>query len=810
MADCVSSRKLLQNRSYYLEALQQHKRTVALIIAVMVTGPLFAFTSLPPIEVNEEVQVTENIEIPVLVKKTIEVEVNVTEAVVRNRTIVGNTTTLGGNVFLEPQPAPKMIDSDIVICIDLSGSMDSGSPLTRMNITQIAIHKFLEVLNRSTSIGLTEDRVALVTYYGSRDFDWSNDAAANVGLDFISNSTHLSNLQNETDALTPYTTSANYWTDIWAGLNYSLDILIENPRPTPTMKLVMLLTDGEHNTGPWGVDVDVNNDYNGFLTLQPNASANYALEEEFGPNSANPVVSSRENDIKIFSIGMLTTPFQEEFLQQISENPENGTGGKYFDGDDIFNLSEAFIRARDEASGWTPISINDTTVINSGSTDYFTFNVTEEVKRLKWDLNWKSSSIMINLTVIDPNGTLIFSNNNTFENIKFFIDQQPYTVFIDFPSFGTWKFGISWENVSTSEMLKGRLSSYEPPIFIESIRRDNSTSLNQSVIFILNVTNKNPIFTYNNITPYLLGNFSSHNLSSIWSPSLISSLETNSSTSFQLNLTFNEPIFLQGTFFIKVNCTEGFYDAVAQDVSLDYRITVENITIETYLENQTISIIENQTTQTIVLSQGTTTIFNYNRQVFDTLKWGGFFVTFGLLFSFLAVYVVANAYQLQRLAKSFRTRLFPDQTILELALQQEGISVAPEQLSAVIESTDGLDQFGENIFTLTGKKLTPEDLIRLTSGVSTDQIISRLSFVTGRSPDEISALLNQAPSVEALITQLSLDEERFLDIITRDEQVLSFQSKVATLISPTQREISRIILNEDLDISRFRSRLKRK
>ena len=61
----MSSRKLLQNRSYYLEALQQHKRTVALIIAVMVTAPLFAFTSLPPVEVIEEVPVESGHDEPV-------------------------------------------------------------------------------------------------------------------------------------------------------------------------------------------------------------------------------------------------------------------------------------------------------------------------------------------------------------------------------------------------------------------------------------------------------------------------------------------------------------------------------------------------------------------------------------------------------------------------------------------------------------------------------------------------------------------------------------------------------------------------
>ncbi|MHA2173569.1 MAG: vWA domain-containing protein [Candidatus Hodarchaeales archaeon] len=807
----MSSRRLLQSRGFIWEALQEHKRAVALILAVTVTLPLFAFTSLPPIEVLEEVpeEIEQTIQIPV--NQTVEVEVNITEEVVLNRTI-GVNITEGGSVFLEPQPPPKMIDADIVVCIDLSGSMDTGSPLTRMNITQIALHNLLNVLNRSVSNNLTDDRVALVTYYGSQDSDWYNDANIDVGLDFVSNITHLSTLRNKTDSLTPYTTPANYYTDIWAGLNYSLDVLLKNPRNTPTMKLVLLLTDGAHNTGPWGIDMG-GGDYSGFLKLQPNQSANYGDPVEFGPNSANPLNQSRDNDIKIFSIGMLTSPFEEEFLQQISENPENGTGGRYFDGDDIFNLTEAFIRARDEASGWSSVLMNDTAITNNGSLEYFTFNVTEDVKRLKWDINWNSSEVKFNLTIVDPSGTLIHPHNNTFENIKFLVDQQPYTANIDFPEQGIWGFRISWENITSSELLKGRLSSFEPPIFIESITQFNSTDFNQSVLFMVNVTNKNPIFTYNNITPHILSNFTAYNITNTWSPPLVANLTLNSSTSFTLNLTFNEPVLLQGTIYFKVNSSEGFYDAVAQDVSLDYRITTENVTIESYIENRTITVLENQTITTISLGITKTIGYTYNRQVFDTLKWGGFFASFGLLMSFLAVYVTAQAYRLRKLAETVRvrlSRLFPDQAALEIALQSEGISVAPEELSAVIEETDGLDQFGENIFNLTGKKLTPEDLIRLTSGVSSDQIITRLSFVTGRSPDEIADLLKDASSVEALIEQLHLDEDRFLDIITRDEQVLSFQSKVSSLILPKRRVTSNIVLKEDFDISRFRSQLRRK
>jgi hypothetical protein len=128
----------------------------------------------------------------------------------------------------------------------------------------------------------------------------------------------------------------------------------------------------------------------------------------------------------------------------------------------------------------------------------------------------------------------------------------------------------------------------------------------------------------------------------------------------------------------------------------------------------------------------------------------------------------------------------------------------------MLESTVDLDQFGENLFHLTGKKLSPEDLIRLTSGANTDKIISRLSYVTGFSPDEIARLLGEASSIESLIHLLNLDEERFLDIITRDEQVLSFQAQLASFITPMQKEISDIISNENVDVIRFRSRLKAK
>ncbi|MFX1286736.1 MAG: VWA domain-containing protein [Promethearchaeota archaeon] len=864
----------LQNRSYYWEAIKQHRRTVALIVVSMITLPLFAFTSLPPIEVTEEIPhnivkeipipveipVNVSVEIPIETNQTIQVEENITELVVVNETI-GVNITEGGSIFLEPQPAPPLIGMDAVLCIDLSGSMDQA----RMDMTKAAIHNFLNVLERSENI--TQDRVALVTYYGSRDSDWYNDSTVEVGLDFIDDSAHLEALRNKTDELQAKTSFNDYWTDIWAGLNYSLDILLDNPRVTPSLKFILLLTDGEHNTGPWGVDVYDNNNYTGFLKLQPIDSPNYYTAREYGPNSPNPILQARANDVKIYSIGMLTNPSAEELLLQISENPENGTGGKYFDGDDTFNLTEAFIRARDEASGWTAVKINYTTIVGNGHHHLFSFNVTKDIRRLKWDLNWNDSTVDFNLTVIDPNGTVIDITSNISENIIPITLQQPKTIILDFPMIGIWHFNISWINIpSPGELIKGRLSSYNPPIFIESITQFNSTTFNeskdpsplsstisydftfegdtqpfpsyisfkladlkengifsnQSVFFTVNVTNKNPLYTYHNITPYVIANFTDFNVSSSWNPPIVENITTNETISFLFNLTFLEPTLLQGTIYFKVNCSEGYYDAVAQDVSLDYRVTTQNVTIETKFVNQTVTVVQNETIITTIISSGyetriqTTSVlgttnvlkYTYDRQVFDTLKWIGFFITLALLMSFLGVYIMSQAYHLKNLADKFRGRFFTDQLALEMALQREGITLAPADLSSVMTEADDLDRLGQSIYDLTGKQLSPEDLIRIASGTNIEKIAGRISYITGMSVDEIITHLRDAPSINALMEQFQLDSDRFLDIIARDEDVLNFQKRISNLISPVRREVSGIRIYDDFNIERFRSRLR--
>ncbi|MHA2294188.1 MAG: vWA domain-containing protein [Candidatus Hodarchaeales archaeon] len=502
--------RIQNSRSYYWEAIKQHRRTVALLISAMLTFPLFIFSTLPPIEIIEEipqetikevqtlvdVPVNTSVEIPIEVNQTvevktnqtIEVEVNVTEEVIVNTTI-GVNITEGSRIFLEPQPAPPLIDSDMVLCIDTSGSMDAN----RMPIAQVAIKKLLEMVNQSNSQGLSNDRVALVTFAGTdpRDGNWSNDALVRAGLDYINNQTHLNHILNETESL-----SGSGWTDAWAGLNFSLDLLLNNPRNGSSLKTILFLTDGAHNTGPWGLDVE-NQNYTGFMRFPANYSANFNSARENGTNSRSPIAVARENNVNIYSIGLFegaAYEFDENFLRNISLDPNFGTFGDFFVGNDTLSLIESFLRARDSASGWTTITSDDITVLDNGTNQLFNLNVTQDIRRLKWDLHWNDSSIDFNLSIVNPNGTIIEMNQfNETDNIIPLTLQQQKSVILDFPKLGVWQFNISWDNILVEERLITRLSSYEPPIFIKSIVQLNMSTFNESL---------SPLFSVSDIKPY--------------------------------------------------------------------------------------------------------------------------------------------------------------------------------------------------------------------------------------------------------------------------------------------------------------------
>lgn len=798
----MTSKRL--NRNYYLQAIKQHKAVVALLVAMTVTLPLFTFTALPPIEIVNEIPVEtiEEITIPVEVNQTIQVEYNVTQEITVNETISVNITE-GSSVFIDSQPIPPAIDSDIVLCIDTSGSMTE----TRMNMAIDAIKNLINVLNQSNQAGHSNDRISLVTfdavYY---DNNWTNDSTRLTPIDYISNQSHINNILNHTESLV-----GNGGTDIWAGLNNSLDILLFNPRNnSASLKYIILLTDGDQTIGPWTTELNTNNNYTAFMTLP----ANFTDAVQGGPYSESPIAVARNNDVKIFSIGLIdgTHPdYDEQFLRNISLDPTYGSNGNYFTGNDSLSLTESFLQSRDEASGWISILSNETIIDNFGTQQLCTFNVTKEVKRLKLDLNWINSSIDVNITFIQPNGTLIYLGENTTRDIVVQSAKHPKTIILDYPDIGVWQFNISWVNIAIPEIMKYRLSSFLPPISIDSVNQIDSLT-NSSALFVIDISNKNPIFVYHNVTPYILNDFSNYNLTTTWNVSNIAILNQNSSVKLELNMTFLEPTLLQGSIDLKINCSEAYYDAYRIPITLDFRSVIQNITVDSYTVNETITIIEDQIieTTTYIVEEATVTGYQYDRELFDTFKWGGLISVLAILASFLAVYIKTHEMRLKGMVETFRKRLLPSSEKLGEALQRKGISISSQELENVLIDVDKLDSLGDNLFDLTGERFKPDELIELATGVGIEKIAQRLTYVTHIPEPEILKMLSNIDTIDEFLNRVNLKSDTFLDIITIDEDVVGFQSLLQQVIkikSTVQRSI--IDISDDYDIENFVNQMKR-
>jgi hypothetical protein len=766
----------------------------------MFTIPLYIFTALPPVEIIEEilqetvVEVEVPVEMQIEVNQTILVPINTTKEVELNRTIFLNATQ-GNSVFLVPQAPPPLIDSDIVIVIDTSASM-SG---TRIATAKAAITNLIIMLNQTNNGNLTHDRVGLISFQATVDSDWSNDATFETGLDFVSNQTHFNDVLTKTESL-----SAANGTDIWAGLNFSLQLLLNNPRSSASLQSIILLTDGSHQHGPWRTDVG-NGNFTGFMQLPNNFSALAGTPAEAGPYAESPVAVARRNGIKIHTIGLFegSPTFDENFLLNISKDPEYGTFGEFYVGNDTLSLTESFLRAKDSASGWVQLIANETTIQDNGTKEIFSFNVTESIRRLKCDLNWNNSLINLNLTIIAPNGTIINFSGNSMDNIIQISDKQPKSVILDFPMQGRWQFHISWVNVIGSEVIKTRLATYEPPIFIESVTQSNTTEpgQNSSLLFLLNVTNKNPLFSFHNITPVLLANFTEFNSSSSWNPEFVSEIPINTTVSFTLNFTVQSLVFVEGLIFFIVNSSEGYYDAYAQPLSLDYRITQKEI-VETYFENQTITTYENQSVimlenQTVfILEQKTELGYNYNRQALDILKWIGLGAGFLLFSLILGIYLIAQEKKLRKLMFQFFNQFLQGGKSAEISFEQD--------FSKIFH----LDELGTEIRNQTGMSLFPEELIKIASGVNTKYIADRISYVTGIPSGKVLQYISEASSVNEVLQKLNLSYDEFMYIISRDEDVLTFQKKIKSLIGTTPDPTSVIMTNEEIDGNRFRLQLR--
>ena len=129
---------------------------------------------------------------------------------------------------------------DVVLCIDVSGSMGTDAPvkgndgkstsygISVLSLTVAAAKTILKTLDE-------EDNISIVTYTGKAD---------TLFTDCPCSEQNKSTIEAELDRLTPQNT-----TNIWDGLKTSLDILRLNS-PSNKMKVIKLLTDGVPNVEP--------------------------------------------------------------------------------------------------------------------------------------------------------------------------------------------------------------------------------------------------------------------------------------------------------------------------------------------------------------------------------------------------------------------------------------------------------------------------------------------------------------------------------------------------------------------------------
>lgn len=758
----------------------------------MLTLPLYIFITLPPIEIVNEIPQTQVVQVPT----------NITTTTITTRNVTFNVTQ-GSSVFLSKQAPPPVIDSDIVIALDTSQSMNTG---TRLADAKAAINNLISVLNQSQKIQNSHDRIGLVSFSGNTgDTLWNDDAYYETGLDYVSNQTHLNDLRSKTNSILAGSAGkTGQYTDIWAGLNFSLQLLLNNPRNSPSLQSIILLTDGAHTRGPFYTDVGSPNfNYTGFLSLNSSFSSN-----PYTPNSESPVAVARSHGIKIHTIGLYdqagVTDLDPNFLQNISKNLDYGTFGEYFDGNNQLSISESFLQARDSASGWVKLVSSDINVTNTGTNQLYTYNVTDNQRRLKWDVNLENKSVLVDASLTDPNGTVISLANFIPDNFNLISNQTPLSVIIDFPETGLWKFNISLSNLSSQERVLSRLSSYQPPVFIDGVSQLNTTNLNKtsgatSLTFDMNVTNKNSLFSFHNIKPILMADFSAFNYTAVWSPSSVSEIPYNSSTSFELNITFLEAVQIQGSFLMMVNSSEGYYDAYAQPLSLDSRTTISNTTIENVVQTQTV----------VSTAFSTSTGYNYDRQVLTQVNYIAFALTFLLLFGITFLYIRSKEESLRKLASQLKGSFLRDRSSIEAGLANLGIDTSALSMDQLLEQISSLDDLGTAIGNQIGSNLSTEDLIKVASGITTDKIASRLSNNTGQSLNDILDLIANAGSIDEISKKLNMSYDDFMFIITPDEQVDKFQKLMKSLVKPLGVPVSSRMFIQEPNFDDFRRKMKK-
>jgi hypothetical protein len=182
--------------------------------------------------------------------------------------------------------------------------------------------------------------------------------------------------------------------------------------------------------------------------------------------------------------------------------------------------------------------------------------------------------------------------------------------------------------------------------------------------------------------------------------------------------------------------------------------------------------------------------------VFDILKWIGLGAGFLLFSLILVIYLIAQEKKLRKLMFQFFNQFKQDGKSVDLSFDRD------------VSQIFHLDELGTEIRNQTGMSLFPEELIKIVSGVNTKFIADRISYVTGIPSGKVLQYILEASSVNEILQQLNLSYDELLYIISRDEDVLTFQKKIKSLIGTTPDPTSIIMTNEEIDVNQFRLQLR--
>ena len=291
-------------------------------------------------------------------------------------TVIQNTET---DVLVKKQTStPVVTNSNVVIVLDISGSMNDKMPntnTTRLKAAQDACCQLIDGMFSDTN---SKCGVSVVTFSAEEDYEWwdilqlfgkGTDNATSIGT--AHNATEADSLKTSVNAL-----RANGGTRIAHGLSVAQSEIEELSRQKPDNKnIVIVLSDGTFN---------ISNDGD---TLESSAGERKSRVKEYADNLQN---STSNPTVYSIAFGTSETAIMRDIIASSSETYISS-------GDSYDAFINAFIKVSERIQGG---AVSQTT---SNGRIYLTdINVEKEVE----------------IRIKNANGTLVNKINNTVANIS--------------------------------------------------------------------------------------------------------------------------------------------------------------------------------------------------------------------------------------------------------------------------------------------------------------------------------------------------------------------------------------------------------